>query len=272
MSDLEVIIILDLDGTIIGNCCFQADLYNLQLIQKNNKIKLTNNINLINAYNNTSKLIRPYFINFYLKIKQLYPNAQIYIYTASEKKWAYKEIEYIEKNLKIKFNRPIFTRDDCILSSNNEYKKQIKKILPKISKNLKNKDNISDKLLIIDNNNTFIDYQNNFILCKTYDYIYFIDLWQNINVDYNKNKELSKYVNKLILSKKICKYMDSDFINNTKKEVIYKWKYKKYKKINKQNKNELNDMFFEKLTNELVNHKFKKFNYDTITYLKKILK
>ena len=35
MYDLELIIILDLDGTIIGNCCFQADLYNLQLIQKN---------------------------------------------------------------------------------------------------------------------------------------------------------------------------------------------------------------------------------------------
>ena len=271
MSELELIIILDLDGTIIGNCSFQADLYNLQLIQKNNKIKLINNYNLQKSYSINSKLIRPNFLYFYKKIKHLYPKCFIYIYTASEKKWAYKEIEYIEKNLQIKFNRPIFTRDDCVLNSNNEYKKLVKKILPKIIKNLQNKNNIEDKLLIIDNNNTFIDYLNNFILCKTYDYTYFLDLWKNINYDYYINNNLKKYVNKLIKNKKIYKYMYHDDISNIKKELIYKWKYKKYKKNNKQNNYELNDIFFEKITNEIINNKFNKFNNDTITYLRKIL-
>lgn len=272
MYDLELIIILDLDGTIIGNCCFQADLYNLQLIQKINKIKLINTNSLQKSYSSNSKLIRPFFIYFYKKVKYLYPNSHIYIYTASEKKWAYKEIEYIEKNLQIKFNRPIFTRDECVLNSNNEYKKLVKKILPKIKKNLHDKDNIEDKLLIIDNNNTFIDYLNNFILCNTYDYIYYLDLWKNINFDYYLNNNLKNYVNKLIKNNKIFKYMYYDNISNIKKELIYKWNYKKYKKLNKQNKIELNDVFFEKLTNEIVNNKFKKFNNDTITYLRKTLK
>tara|TARA_B110000858_G_scaffold196788_1_gene256466 strand:+ start:1234 stop:2052 length:819 start_codon:yes stop_codon:yes gene_type:complete len=272
MSELELIVVLDLDGTIIGDCCFQADLYNLQLIHKNNKIKQINSNILAKSYNNTSKLVRPHFLYFYKKIKNLYPKSHIYIYTASEKKWAYKEIEYIEKNLEIKFNRPIFTRDDCVLNSNNEYKKLIKKILPKIKKNLLEKDNIQDKLLIIDNNNTFVDYYNNFILCKTYNYIYFIDLWKNINFDYYKNSNLKNYIKKLINNNKISKYMYLDDISNNKKELIYKWKYKKYKKINKQNNYESNDDFFEKLTNEIINNKFKKYNSDTINYLKKILK
>lgn len=272
MSDLELIIILDLDGTIIGNCCFQADLYNLQLIQKTNKIKLINSNYLQKSYSNNSKLIRPFFIYFYKKIKYLYPKSHIYIYTASEKKWAYKEIEYIEKNLFIKFDRPIFTRDDCVLNSNNEYKKLVKKILPKIKKNLQNKDDIENKLLIIDNNNTFIDYQNNFILCNTYNYIYYLDLWKNINYDYYNNSNLKNYVTKLINNNKIFKYMLHDDISNIKKELIYKWNYKKLKKINKENKKELNDNFYEKITYAISDNKFKKFNLDTITYLKKILK
>lgn len=65
--------------------------------------------------------------------------------------------------------------------------------------------------------------------------------------------------------------MYHDDISNIKKELIYKWKYKKYKKNNKQNNYELNDIFFEKITNEIINNKFKKFNNDTITYLRKIL-
>ena len=60
--------------------------------------------------------------------------------------------------------------------------------------------------------------------------------------------------------------------SDNKKELIYKWNYKKYKKINKKNNHELNDNFFEKITNEIINNKFKKFNNDTVTYLRKILK
>ena len=66
--------------------------------------------------------------------------------------------------------------------------------------------------------------------------------------------------------------MYHDDISNIKKELIYKWNYKKYKKMNKLNNYHLNDIFFEKITNEIINNKFKKFNNDTITYLKKILK
>ena len=262
-----LIIILDLDNTIIGNCCYQADLYNLQKIQKKYKMKIINNINV--SYNKKCNLLRPHFKYFYENIKKIYENVYIYIYTASEKNWANIEVKMIEKNLDIEFDKPIFTRDDCIIDSKKEYKKVINKIIPKIKRNIKDDiEDIKNNLLIIDNNDTFIDYKTNFLLCKSYDFIHYIDIWKNINNDYHKNSELTNYIIRLINNNKIHKYVN---INDKNLENIYKWKYKKYKKINKTNKKFIKDTFWKDLTDIIIDNKFKKFNKDTIYYLQKKL-
>lgn len=266
MSDKQIIFVLDLDGTIIGDCSYQCDIYNIDNISKK-----YNKDSLLNCYKPDSKLIRPYFKYFFTKIKKNYPNSLFYIYTASEKLWAHKEIGLIEKTHNIKFNRPLFSRQDCIVSSNGEYKKSINKILPKIKKNIKNiaEFNFKDNIIIIDNNNTFIDYNSNFINCKTYDYILFLDLWENINTEYKTNKDLYLYVLNLIYNNKLCKFSK---INNKcckQLELIHKWIYKKYKKNNKYNKKFLNDNFWKKITDQIVSNNFSKFNNDTIKYLRK---
>lgn len=64
------IFIIDLDGTIIGDCSYQCDLYNIiELIKKNNikdlnKYKTLCNNYLKDSYSNKSLLIRPHFITF----------------------------------------------------------------------------------------------------------------------------------------------------------------------------------------------------------------
>ena len=40
---------------------------------------------------------------------------------------------------------------------------------------------ISKKLLIIDNNPTFVDFKDNFLLCPTYNYIQFSNLWEDLS-------------------------------------------------------------------------------------------
>lgn len=265
----ELIIILDLDGTIIGNCYYQSEIYNINNIHKKYNIKSITNNNLTNSYKEDSKLIRPFFVYFYKNIKKLFPNSLFFIYTASDDKWAKKEILLIEKNLNIKFNRPILSRKDCILSSNNEYKKSFTKILPKIKKHINNLNNIKDNLLIIDNNNTFIDYHQHFIKCKSYNYIHYIDLWDNINKNFYKYCELNNYINYLINNNKIFKYSDKN--DEKKKESFFKWKYKKYKKINKNNKKDYKDYFWKNITDIILNNKFNKFNKDNIYYLQKKL-
>ena len=75
-----------------------------------------------------------FFIDFMNYLKKNFSNYYVFIYTASDKEWAYKEINWIEKqNKDIKFNRPIFTRQEC-LKEDGKYSKSITRILPKIKK------------------------------------------------------------------------------------------------------------------------------------------
>lgn len=249
-----MIFIIDLDGTIIGDCSYQVEVYNLEKILKSNNIKNKKDNLLISSYNQESKLIRPYYSYFHNKIRKNIKNSKIYIYTASEKSWALKEISMIEKTHNIKFDRPIFTRNDCIIDSDNNYKKSVKKILPKILK--RNKDltieNIKNSLKIIDNNEVFIDYLDKFILCPSYNYIHFCNLIDKIkyhNLLNNENKEIKKYINNLIITNKLCNNKHKE---HKEDEINFKWLYKKHKKINKINDKYKSDDFWKKLTKDIL--------------------
>ena len=282
------IFVLDLDGTIIGDCTYQCDIYNIQEIIKNNliqnkhqmqKLQLGHNKyrtlcdkSLGECYNTCSKLIRPYFGLFINKIKKYFPNSYFFVYTASEKSWALKEIAIIEKHHKIKFNRPIFTRDNCIPDSAGNLKKSIVKILPIIMKvaKISSATSIKNKLLIIDNNPTFIDHTDNLLICPTYDFLQFHNLWDNIPQNYEKINELKTYVNKLITEQKIHPSFKSS--NSVTLEKIHKWLYKKYKKINKNNASYNHDMFWKKLAYNIIKNNVIAFTKKTVRTLQKSIR
>lgn len=243
----QYIFILDLDGTIIGDCKYLCELYNLgNILKKSNFCK---NI-LQKAYNSEkSKLIRPYFLYFYKNIKKIFPNSKFYIYTASCKKWAYKEISIIEKQNNIKFNRPIYTRDDCILKNNGERKKSIIKILKNKYKN--------EEIIIIDNNNNYIDNTDKIIKCPTYNYQLFYNLWDYIPNKIN-SKELKTYIEYLINNKLLSPFNNNS--NNIRTKIkAYKWLYKQCNTIN-INK----DYFWKKITKIIIKNDIKNFDKNII--------
>lgn len=272
MTDhIPYIFILDLDGTLIGDCTYQCDIYNIEYIMKKNLIKNKMPNILLKCYKKKSKLIRPYFLYFLKKMKNRFPNSLFFIYTASEKSWAYKEIQLIEKTHEIKFNRPIFTRDDCILGSDNSYKKSIKKILPKIIRSIKNKNynDIKEKILVIDNNPTFIDYTDNLLICPTYNYTLFDNLWNIIPKESLKIKEVHSIIKNLINSDKLC-HLCHHFDNNMKQlEIIYEWLYEKHKKINKENSKYDNDRFWKILANLITKNNITYFDKNNVRFLQK---
>jgi len=208
------------------------------------------------------------------KMKTFYPNSSFYIYTASEKTWAFKEIAIIEKENNIKFNRPIFTRNDCIKSSDGNLRKSVEKILPvilkknKLSKIQNIKTLIKPNIFIIDNNPTFIDYTDNLLICQTYDYIKFNNLWDIIPDNYFKIKELKNYISQLITEKKMHNKNDN---KDTILEKIHRWLYKKYKIINKNNSKYINDTFWKDLTNIIIKNNIKVFNRKNIVLIQKLL-
>lgn len=270
------IFIIDLDGTIIGNCSYQCDTYNiLELFKLNkqkdfNKYKILCNKYLNDSYDSKSLLIRPHFFYFVQSMKKLYPDSYFYIYTASEKKWAMTEISIIEKNNNFKFDRPLFTRDDCIIDKDGNIKKSIIKILPILKKKIKFGElyDIRKHLLIIDNNPTFIDYTENLLLCPSYNYIYFNNLKEIIPIEDIRYNSISNYTSKLIIEQKISKkYCGHDYL-----EKMYRWLYKKCKKINKYNSRYLNDNFWKDLVILIRNYNIKHYTSKNIDILQKSIK
>jgi hypothetical protein len=272
LSNEPILFILDLDGTIIGNCEYQVMLYDIM----NNVKKVSGKFKkaLIENYKSKHRLTRPYFKYFFNSMKSLYPNCLIYVYTASTNDWANFEISAIEKANNIKFNRPIFARDYCIIDSNGNYKKSINKIMPLIAK--KNKDVDISNMLIIDNNKVFIDYTNNFILCNTYDFILFQDIWDLICV---KNSallnELTPLLSEFIKNGKINRFCDemniSDTVKNNSRllELKYKWLYKKHKEVNIRNDKYKGDTFWKDLANSIKSNKITRFHKTTLSLISK---
>lgn len=238
----NLIFILDLDGTIIGDCKYQCEIYNIEKILKKNSVKCNFSNTLKKSYNQKSKLLRPYFIHFFNSIKKKYPSALIYVYTSSEKNWANKQIIMIEKENNIKFNRPIFTRNDCILGSDGTYKKSINNILKKKINN--------SEIIIIDNNNVYIDNTDKLLICPTYKYILFHDMWELIPENINKN--INIYLEKLIKNNYLCPYNTNSFSNMKIKCKIYKWLY------NKCITNNTKDFFWKNITDFIIKNDINK--------------
>ena len=269
ISHNPLIFILDLDGTIIGDCMYQTVVQHIDTVAKNNKIRTTLSKQLQESYKPDSKLIRPFFQYFVHQIKTNYPNSQFYVYTASEKEWATKEITLIEKSHDLKLSRPIFSRNDCVLDSFAQYKKSVNKILPRIQKN--NKDFKIDKsnIIVIDNNDVFIDYVSNFILCPSYNSVHFCDAWNDLRADILNNANVKQTVEKYINANKMCQYDSTNKYNDNINELRHKWYYKKLKKINSVNKQYKNDRFWKKLSNIIIDKKLTSFSKQNMEIIRK---
>jgi hypothetical protein len=266
------IFIIDLDGTIIGNCSYQCDIYNIMELIKTydkknlNKYKILCEKSLNESYNEKSLLIRPHFFHFIQAMKKLYPVSYFYVYTASEKKWANKEISIIEKNNNFKFDRPLLTRDNCIIDKDGSIKKSINKILPLIKKNIKFSStfDIKKHLLIIDNNPTFIDYKDNLLICPTYNYVKFNNL-KDVVPDDISCANVKNYISKLTKEQRMCR----NYNNPECLEKIYKWLYKKCKKINKYNLRYVNDNFWKDLVILIKSHNIRQYTSKNVDMMQK---
>ncbi len=260
---MTLVFIIDLDGTIIGDCIYQCDIYKIYLILSKLGIKIKINEILEDAYKEKTKLIRPYFSDFIHTISKNYPDSRFYIYTASEKKWGTKEIELIEKNLNFKFDRPIFTRHECTTvqtSKKIEYRKSIEVI----KKRLKLKDL---NFIIIDDKEVYLDNSERLLKCDAYNYKYFCNYWDYIPINKIKNKIVLNYLETLIESKRLNPHYLLLTMKN--KCDYYKWLSDKCNEILRSNKEYKNDTFWLKLTKIIIENNISIFNDTSIKFMRK---
>lgn len=156
---MQDVILLDIDGTMVGNVMYQVCHYdiingvNAGLMEKF-KRKLKRDLR--------SGLMHPDLKPFLMANKDRY---QFFVYTASEDLWARILVDCMEQVLGFKFNRPLFTRNDCHAGT---FTKSIDLVQPRIHKHLAGKKIVVRDIFIIDNNKTLSEKKHLLILCPTY--------------------------------------------------------------------------------------------------------
>lgn len=277
---LPFIVILDWDNTIVGKVDYQSQKYSLEQHYKKFGLKVKKNSKVPKAFNKDSKLVRPYFLNFITELTDYFQgNIYFFIYTASERKWANTEISWLEKSHGIKFQRPIFTRDDCIVDKSGSYRKSISNIFPrmlrsmgltKISKEQKT-ELLHQRLLIIDNNAVFNDMKEHLLICPDYNFMVFENLLEDIPLSYLQNPNIRQHILSLINMGLICPFFGKNDDINQQMYKKYEWLAIKCKHISENNTYSIKDIFFKYLTGLIVKNNLKIFTPNVIKQLQTLV-
>ncbi len=175
-----------MDGTIIGNITPQICEWNM--ISSYARPKMAQFKKSLETQLNNG-LIRPGFVT-YLDYLKLQHDCEIFMYTASEHKWAHFIIPCIEKAIGTQFHKPYLTRNHCTLLSNG-YIKSLSEILPIIYSNLSKEKykglelaDLKNQIVLIDNNRVLENHEDSkLIFCPTYKYTDVYDVLRLLTED-----------------------------------------------------------------------------------------
>ena len=268
-----LVIVLDLDGTIIGDIRHQITTYDIHDTIKQSGGKMQYNFK---DYKSKLKdgIIRPFFCEFVRRLKQEIPRIEFFVYTASEQKWAVHIINHVEKTCSVKFNRPLFTRKDCIVH-NSIFSKSLAKIKPQIAKTLKRKYgpvNLENRILVIDNTDIFLKEDQPYqILCETYNFEYPENIGAIVNhADYTKHHHI---INKVLAEHLGIFLIGSNYLDFQDK--FYRYYSSVLRKALPTNNDFTKDTFYKNLRRAIVKlvviRKYDKFDVNGVSYIRRHL-
>lgn len=255
-SQQQHVIILDLDGTVVGDVTYALLRHQLLTLIRQQKLRGPNAMDVLtNALKPSLKLIRPGFQQFMKR----YAKHEIFVFTASERRWAHIILPCIEKALNVRFNRPFFTRDDCIKKADGSLVKNFELIKHKVVNAIKKKlgrnstqqqhiqtqnGNLKHKVTVIDNAPVW---ENPFHQCPTYNFVGFHDLLADISVETLLNPTIQVHVRNLI-SQGHCYDVYSGLNMDPVKALYFKsaWLAKKSRIIYNANRPHHKDQFWNK--------------------------
>ena len=196
-----MIVILDLDGTIIGDIAPQVCEYELLCEHCPAKLKLLREFLLSQLRH--SCIIRPHFREFMHGMRAM--GVDTFVYTASESKWANFVVPLIEKAVGVKFGRPLFTRKDCRLV-NGEYRKPTRGVLQAVVRKRQcSVGDVRDRVVFLDNANVILQDSPThvpLVLCPTYSRTCHHDVTRFLTQDVLR-RDPGAVVQKLVLYKMI---------------------------------------------------------------------
>jgi len=291
-ATLPFVFVLDWDGTIAGRVEYQSQAYTLMQTLKRQGAKSVPGYNPAAAFGRETQLIRPGFASFMKALQEFYgrENVHFFIYTASEKQWAHHEIAIVEKEHGIKFARPIFTRDDCVLDTNGNYRKALAKVFPRICRAMAHdrpytkaeKAYIMEyQTLIVDNNAVYTDHTDKLLLCPDYNYCVFENILDMIPRAQWRNPAVITFVKNQMANGAVCPAQcatDSAAAAGTSADTAgrdymkslvdsYTWLAVKCKQIVDANEKYAADDFWRYLKKTLVSNQVRNFSRHTVQQL-----
>lgn len=191
------VLLLDMDGTIIGDVLPQVCEYEI-LNEFDARGKGNYSVSKLRALRDSvtahlaEGVLRPYFAWFCSRVKAARPT-EIFVYTASDPKWAAIVVPCIERLAGIRFARPIFTRKHCIITDRGEIRKSLRRVLPTVLTRLRRTSpdltlkHLYDSVVMIDNNPLVMqgspEDERRMVRCPTYDVRMPSDVLTHLSVD-----------------------------------------------------------------------------------------
>jgi hypothetical protein len=266
MSKYPFIIILDIDHTIIGTVnqlCKEREVleYIYNLCKKNGLEKCIRQNNVDMQKELKDGLLRPYINEFINFCNNKFKNVEVFFYTNSSYNYTNTFLATnVKKALKVKVNKPFFTRENS-MNINGVTKKSLVNIFPFIIKSLvkkypimKNEKNIdyiiNTRFVFIDDikENTF-EYVNRQIICPKYEYRYYNDIPEKLINKYKMKPEIfnNKQTLDYLHNMNIPIYNKHGNIHQQNKDFIELWKkqQRKYSEVSK-----VKDEYFKDLIKE----------------------
>jgi len=277
MHQLPFVFVFDWDGTIVGRVDYQSHAYTLRNTLRKHGFKPRNNSNdrIPKAFQEGSRMIRPGFATFLKTMQKHFPEVYFFIFTASEKQWALQEIQWVEQAWGIQFQRPIFTRDDCIVDMHGSLRKSLMRIYPRICRAISKKNALTknekdyilnNQLMIIDNTAVYTDKTDRLLLCPDYSYMMFENLLDMIPSEARTHPIVQQLVYSMTNTGVMCPVPKHDD-EMMALASMYGWITSRCKNIVDINKDFVFDDFWKHLRKLIVQNELRRFTPNVIKQL-----
>lgn len=281
-SKLPYVFLLDWDGTIAGRVDFQVQQFLLHNTLRKHGYKPVRQNPIPAAFYPNAKLIRPGFASFVKSMQKLARSrgteAYFFVYTASERVWAHQEVAWVEKTHNIRFMRPVFTRDDCVVDEMGNVRKAVSKVFPRIMRNISKAtgvafgprdrvDILENRLIIIDNNAVYTDRPDKLLLCPDYNYAVFENLLHGVPQEARAHPVIQQFIFGLVNNGYLCPLpsMNDDGMRSLARQ--YEWLALKCSSLIKINTVYESDDFWKYLRKLIHGNELKTFSVSVIRQL-----
>ena len=209
-SALPIIFIMDMDLTMIGNSAtFSSCIEVVKFVRACCKSKKIEGLPCPKpvAFSDlmTIDFVRPGLKDMFANISEMYPTAEFFVYSAGAKPYVHAVIAALEKLVNVSFNKPILTRDECILNETRNYTKSItvhydamiQSLLskyPALGKKENQDDVLKSRIVFIDDVDYVWDLKEKWVKCPEYLYNPVLDITQYIDTSTRKHPLVAKQI------------------------------------------------------------------------------